>query len=53
MDLHGVVRNALKLFAEEKIVENYCHSGIKILYLKESSNLDNLWKLIHSIAQFC
>lgn len=47
------VRNALVLFENEGIIEFYSHSGIKILYLKDSLNDNNLWRLIHEIAQYC
>ncbi|KAK4022407.1 hypothetical protein OUZ56_007876 [Daphnia magna] len=52
-DAEAAVRNALKVFENEGIIEFYSHSNIKILYLKDPFNDDNLWRFIHSIAEHC
>lgn len=48
-----MVRNALKLFIDEGIIESYIYSDIKILYLKDPFDEENILRLIHEIAQFC
>lgn len=52
-DAEAAVRNALKVFENEGIIEFYSHSNIKILYLKDPFNDDNLWRFINSIAEHC
>lgn len=52
-DVDVVVRNALKLFTDEEIIQSYIHSGIKILYLKDPYTEENILALIHEISQFC
>lgn len=52
-DAEAAVRNALKVFENEGIIEFYSHSHIKILYLKDPFNDDNLWRFINSIAEHC
>ncbi|XP_057380979.1 uncharacterized protein LOC130703565 [Daphnia carinata] len=52
-DAEAAVRNALKVFENEGIIECYSHSNIKILYLKDPVNDDHLWRFIHSIAEHC
>lgn len=53
VDMKIVVRNAIKLFTEEGIIEQYIHSSVKILYLKKMFDIGDVLRLIDEIAQFC
>lgn len=48
-----IVRNSLKMFIDEGVLESYTHSDIKILYLKDPFAEENILGLVHEIAQFC
>lgn len=51
-ELNITLKNVLKLFEDDGILESYQHSGAKVIYIKDPFNEGPILELIQDVAQF-